>query len=83
MSTQVVNYIDRVLVRRVDPDLLYCLTLHFVDYSDLKLVCARMALKSRFRTAGNWKFNASLLDRKNFRIQISAAGISEVVVGNR
>ena len=85
-SLRVVSYLDRMLVRRVDLDLLDCPTFHRLDYSDHKLVCARVVLENRPRLAGYWKFNLSLLDRRDFREQLIRLVQRELVgavIGNR
>lgn len=65
------NYIGRVLVRRVDLDLLGCPCLHSVVYLDHRLVQVRIKFdKSNVRMAGYWKFNISLLNGRDIRDQL-------------
>lgn len=66
-STQVASYLDRMLVRRADIDLLDCSTFHWLGFSDHRLVCVRVALDRRPRMVGYWKFSLSLLDRRDFQ----------------
>lgn len=52
-------------------DLLDCLTSHWVDYSDHKLVCAPNGVRNRPRMVGHWMLNTSLLDMEDFRMQLT------------
>lgn len=63
-----VTYLEIMFVRM---GVLDCLTFHWLGLSDHKLVCARMALDARSRMAGHRKFNVSLLDREDFRLQLT------------
>lgn len=65
------NYIDRVLVRRVDLGLLGCLSFHSIVYSDHRFFWVHLKLdKPRISTAGYWKFNTSLFEEKDFWDQL-------------
>ena len=65
------SYLDRVLVRRADVDFISCPTFHGNrDYTDHRLVRARINLTDRPSLAGYWKFNLSFLKSENFRDQL-------------
>ena len=59
----------RVLVRRADSDLVACPTFHWLGQSDHKLVRVSLRLANRPSPASYWKFNTSLLEIRDFRMQ--------------
>lgn len=59
-STQVISYLDRMLVRNVNLDLQDCPTFAWLGYLDHKLVCVRMALGARPKISGHRKDFLSL-----------------------
>ena len=66
-SGQARSYLDRVLVRRVDSDLVTCPMFHWIGRTDHKLVRVSLRLVNRPRLASYWKFNTSLLEIWDFR----------------
>ena len=62
-SGQVWSYLDRVLVRRADSDLLACLMFHRLVGSDHKLVRVSLRLANRPSLASYWKFKSTLTPR--------------------
>ena len=55
------SYLNRVLVRRADNDLVSCPTFRWLEQTDHKLVWVSLWLLNRPSLAGNWKFNTSLM----------------------
>ena len=54
-------YLDRVLVRRANTELVFCLMFHWIRHTDHRLVRVSLQLAHRLRQADYWKFNTSLL----------------------
>ena len=79
-SVQLQSYLDRMLVRRVEVDFFSCPKFHWLGYTDHKMLTIRMQLGDRPRSASYWKFNASLLDKKDFRDQLTGL-IQRALVG--
>lgn len=50
---RVASYVDIMLIRRVALDFLDCPTFHRLDYSNLRLVCARVVLGLEWLDTGN------------------------------
>ena len=69
-SGQVWSYLDRVLVRRADSDLVACPTFHWLGRSDNKLIRISLRLANRPSLASYWKFNTSLLEIWDFRMRL-------------
>ena len=67
---QLRSYLDRVLVRRSDTDLVTCPTFHWLCLNDHKLVRVRLRLANNPSLAGYWKFNTSLLEIGDFQEQL-------------
>ena len=85
-SGQVRSYLDRVLVRRADSDLVTCPTFHWLGRSDHKLVRVSLRLVNRPSLASNWKFNTSLLKKWDFRVRLVnliKRALVGAVIGNR
>ena len=61
-SGQIRSYLDRVLVRRANSDLVDCPTFHWLGRTDHKLVRVSLRLANRSSLASYWKFNTSLLE---------------------
>ena len=66
-SGQIRSYLDRLLVRRADSDLVACPTFHWLGRTDHKLVRVSLRLANRPSLASYWKFNTSLLEIWDFR----------------
>ena len=81
-SGQVRSYLDRVLVRRADSDLVTCPTFHWLGRSDHKLVRVSVQLVNRPSLGSYWKFNTSLLEIWDFRVRLENL-IKRAVIGNR
>ena len=60
-SGKIRSYLDRVLVRRADSDLVACPMFHWLGRTDPKLVGVSLRLANRSSLASYWKFNISLL----------------------
>ena len=69
-SSQVWSYLDRVLVRRADSDLVTWTTFHWLGRTDHKLVMVSLQLVNRLSLASYWKFNTSLLEIWDFRVRL-------------
>lgn len=69
-SLQVASYLEILLVRRDELDLLDCSKFHLLYYSDYRSVCAQMVLGSRPSLAGHWRFKVSLQDKQDFQEQL-------------
>ena len=85
-SGQVQSYMDRVLVRRADSDLVACPTFHWLGRSDHKLVRVSLRLANRPSLASYWKFNTSLLEMWDFRKRLEnliQRALVRVVIGNK
>ena len=67
---QVRSYLDRMLVRRADSDLVACPTFHWLGWSDHKLVRVSLRLANRPSLASYWKFNTSLLEIGDFHMRL-------------
>lgn len=65
-STQVISYLDKMLVRNVNVDLLDCPTFAWLGYLEHKLVFVRMALGARPKTSGHRKDSLSLHRTNDF-----------------
>lgn len=61
LSTLVAGYLDGILARSADLDLLDYSTFYWLGHTDQKLVCARVALASMPRLAEHSKFNSFLV----------------------
>ena len=64
------SFLDRVLIRRADVDLIFCSMFQWLNMADHKLVMISLCLGSRPQLAGYWKFNAFLLERWDFQDQL-------------
>ena len=85
-SGRVRYYLNRVLVRRADSDLVACPMFHWLGRSDHKLVRVSLRLANRPSLASYWKFNTSLLEIWDFRIRLENLiqwALVGVVIGNR
>ena len=85
-SGQIRSYLDRVLVRRADSDLVTCPTFHWLGRSDHKLVRVSLRLVNRPSLARYWKFNTSLLEVWDFRVRLEnliKRALVGAVIGNR
>ena len=85
-SAKVGSYLDRVLVRRADIDFVSCPTFHLIAWTDHKLIRVSLRLVNRPSLAGYWKFNASLLEIRDFRDQLESLiqrALVGAVTGNR
>ena len=79
-SAKVGSYFDRVLMRRADSDFISYPTFHLIAWTDHKLVRTSRQLANRPSLAGYWKFNTSLLERRDFRDRQESL-IKRVLVG--
>ena len=71
-SGQLSSYIDRVLVRRVDLDLIGGPSFQAYNNFDHRFVYFKIRLdRPKVRMSGYWKFNASLLEDKNFQDRLA------------
>ena len=66
-SAKVGSYLDRVLVRRADSDVVNCPMFHLIAWTDYKLVRVSLQLANKPSLASYWKFNTSLLEIEDFR----------------
>ena len=85
-SGQVQSYLDRVLVRRADSDLVTCPTFHWLERTDHKLVRINVRLVNRPSLASYWKFNTSLLEICDSQVQLEnliKRALVGAVIGNR
>ena len=86
-SAQLFSYLDRVLVRRVDLELLGCPSLKAFKNYDHRLVWVNIKLDSvNVRRSGYWKFNTSLLRDENFQNQLELIlkrELTGAITGNR
>ena len=85
-SGQARSYLDRVLVRRVNSDLVTCPMFHWIRQTDHKLVRVSLRLANRPSLASYWKFNTSLLEIWDFQVRLEnliQRALVGVVIGNR
>ena len=81
-SGHIRSYLDRVLIRRADSDLVACPTFHWLGWTDHKLVRVSLRLANRTSLASYWKFNTSLLEIWDFRKRLeNLIGIARLVFG--
>ena len=83
---QVRSYLDRVLVRRADSDIVSCPTFHWLGQTDHKLVKVSLRLANRPSLASYWKFNTSLLEIWDFQVlreNLIQRALVGAVIGNR
>ena len=69
-SGQVRSYLDRMLVRRADSDLVTCPTFHWLGLTDHKPVRVSLRLVHRPSLASYWKFSTSLLGIWDFQVRL-------------
>ena len=84
-SGRIRSYLDRVLVRRADSDLVGCPTFHWLGQTDRKLVRVSLRLTNRPSLANYWKFNTSLLEIWDFQKQLEnliQRALVGAVIGN-
>ena len=79
-SAKLGSYLDRVLVRRADIDIVSCPTFHLIAWTDHKLVRVSLQLANRPSLAGYWKFNTSLLEIQDFHDRLESL-IQRALVG--
>ena len=85
-SGQTRSYLDRVLVRSADSDLVTCPTFHWIGPTDHKLVRVSLRLANRPSLASYWKFNSSLLEIWDFWVPLEKLiqrALVGAVTGNR
>ena len=85
-SGQIRSYLDRVLVRRADSDLVTCPTFHWLGRCDHKLVRVSLRFVNRPSLASDWKFNSSLLKIWDFRVRLEnliQRALAGAVIGNK
>ena len=71
-SAKVGSYLDRVLVRRADIDIVSGPTFLLIAWTDHKLIRVSLRLANRPSLAGYWKFNTSLLEIRDFRDRLES-----------
>ena len=85
-SGQLSSYLDRVLVRRVNLDLLGSPSFNVFENYDHRFVWVNIKIdRVRIRMSGYWKLNASLLEDKNFQNQLELIFKRELtgaIIGN-
>ena len=64
------SYLDRVLVRRADSDLVAYPTFHWFGLTDHKLVRVSLQLANRPSLTSYWKFNISLREIWDFQMRL-------------
>ena len=71
-SVRARSYLDRVLVRRADTDVVTCPTFHCVAQTDHRLVRIGLQLAARPSLAGYWMFSTSLQEIRDFQDQLTS-----------
>ena len=79
-SYQIRSYLDRVLVRRADSDLVTCPTFHWLGRTNHKLVRISLRLVNRPSLAHYWKLNTSLVEIWDFQRRLETL-IQRALVG--
>ena len=85
-SGQIWSYLDSVLVRRANSDLVACPTFHWLGRTDHKLVRVSLRLANRPSLVSYWKFNTSLLEIWDFRKRLEnliQRALVGAVIGNK
>ena len=85
-SVTYASYIDRMFVRRADPDIISCPSFKYLGHSDHKLVLARLQLGTRTSLASYWKCNSSVLESEDFRKKLEGfiqRALVGAVLGNK
>ena len=85
-SGQIRSCLDSVLVSRADSDLVACLTFHWLERSDHKLVKVSLRLANRPTLASYWKFNTPLLEIWDFQMRLEnliERALVGAVIGNK
>jgi len=85
-SDPIKSYLDRVLVRRADVDILDCPVFHLYAWSDHKLLTVALRLNDRPRLVSYWKLNTSVFGIRDYRERLAILlqrALVGAVIGNK